>query len=333
MKSLRAHAPALIGFLVSVVLLALALRSVNFAELLAMLATARWPWVAVMVGVSFVDLAIRGARWRLLLSRAQCATPKVFLLARLEVVGLAINNVLPARIGELARAFLAGRELGLPLVTALSSVAVERALDVTALLTLFCAAAAAIPGIVEAAYLKGACVILAGGIAAIGVLAFAEERLEKGHSWETALRPWPKLHELLSQLAAGASVLRSPGLAGQAAVLSLALWAIDAVVYWASARALGMGEFIDYPRSVLILSWAGAGAAVPTAPGGFGSYELVVQDILKRLGVPAARGLGYALFNHMEMYLVVTIIGLACLAGFGVSLGELRQAMGREKGK
>lgn len=333
MKSLRRHAPAVVGFVISAVLLYLALRNVKFEELGKMLAQARWEWVAVMVGIGFVDLTVRGARWRLLLSRAQGkgAKPTVFLMSRLEAVGLAINNVLPARIGELARAFLAGRELGIPVATALSSVAVERALDVTALLTLFCGAAAAIPGFVPAAVVRGAALVLAGGIAAVSVLAFAEERLERGHAWEKALRPWPKIHELLSQLAAGAAVLRSPVAAAQAAALSLCLWAVDALAYWAGARALGLGAFVDYPRSVLVLSWAGAAAAVPTAPGGFGSFELAVQNILEKLGVPTAQALGYALFNHMEMYLLVTVIGLLCLAQFGVSLGELRAAMDREK--
>src|SRR6185369_16978955 len=125
--------------------------------------------------------------------------------------------------------------------------------------------------------------------------------------------------------------LRRPAAAFEAAVLSLMLWSVDALAYWAGARALGLGGFIDYPRSVLILSWAGAAAAVPTAPGGFGSFELAVQNILERLGVPTAQALGFALFNHMEMYLLVTVIGLLCLAQLGVSLGELRAAMDREK--
>jgi uncharacterized membrane protein YbhN (UPF0104 family) len=221
--------------------------------------------------------------------------------------------------------------LSLPLATALSSVAVERALDVAALLSLFCAAAWALPGLVPATVLRGAATVLAAALAAVVALAFAEERLESGHPWEKKLRGLPRLHQLICQLAAGAAVLRRGRSAALAAVLSLLLWVVDAFSFWAGARALGLGGVVDYPRAVLILSWAGAAAAVPTAPGSFGSFELAVQTILERLGATAPEALGYALFTHMVMYLVVTLLGLAFLARLGLSMGELRAAIDRGK--
>jgi hypothetical protein len=319
------------GFLLTAVFLVLALRNVRLAELWQVLVGAQWGWVLVMTAIVFADLMIRSARWQLLLSRAQGAKPPVFLLFRLEAIGLAMNNVLFMRIGELARAFLAGRELRLPLATALASVAVERALDVAALLTLFCAAAAGLPDLVPLQVLRGAVAVLAASLAAIGALAFAEERLEPGHSWERALRGWPKIHKLLSQLAAGASVLRRPKPAAQAVFLSLLLWGIDAGAYWAGARALGLGQFVDYPRAILILSWAGAAAALPAVPGGFGTFEAMVKSIMVNLGATAQQALGFAVFNHMVGYVVVTLIGLVFLSRIGLSLGELKAALEREK--
>lgn len=313
------------------VFLVLALRNVRLSELWEVLSGALWRWIPAMAAVSLLDLAVRALRWRILLSRA--AKPSVFLLFRLEAIGLSVNNVLFLRLGELARAFLAGRELGIPLATALSSVAVERALDVAALLSLFCAAAAAYPALVPAPLLRAALMLLAGVIAALVLLALAEGPLEPGGLWERRLRSWPRLHDLVSQLAAGAAVLRDARAGTQVALLSLALWGADAWLYWAGARALGLGWAVDYPRSILILSWAGAGAALPAAPGAFGTFEAMVKSILVSFGASAHQALGYAVFNHMVMYTVVTGLGLVFLYRVGLSLGELRAALERRPGR
>jgi uncharacterized membrane protein YbhN (UPF0104 family) len=321
-----------VGGAITLGFLALALRNVRLNELWLVLREAKLVWILALAGVSCADLAIRSARWKLLLSRSAPRAP-VFLLLRLEAIGLAMNNVLFMRLGELARGVLAARELAIPVATALASVAVERALDVAALLTLFCAAGFGLPALVDPSFLHLAALALLAALAAIGVLAFAEERLAPGHRWERLLRPWPVVHRLVVQLAAGASVLREAVPALKVAGLSLLLWAVDGWAYWAGARALGLDALVDYPRSILILSWAGAAAAIPTAPGGFGSFELAVQTLVKKMGASDQQALAYALFNHMVGYIVITLIGIVFLWQIGLSLGELRAVLEKEKAR
>jgi len=304
------------------VFLALALRNVRFAELWQVLSSARWRWIPAMAALSLLDLLVRALRWRILLSRA--ASPPVMLLFRLEAIGLSVNNVLFMRLGELARAFLAGREIGLPFMTALSSVAVERVLDVAALLSLFCAASAWSGG-VALALRRGALLVLLGVLVLLVLLVLAEGPLEPGGLWESRLRAWPRLHNLVCQMAAGAAVLRDPKAACRVAALSLSLWGLDALLYWAGGRALGLG--LDYPRSILVLSWAGAGAALPAAPGAFGTFEAMVKSVMTGFGASPDQALAYAVFNHMIMYLVVTSLGLVFLTQVGLSLGELKTAL------
>jgi uncharacterized membrane protein YbhN (UPF0104 family) len=148
---------------------------------------------------------------------------------------------------------------------------------------------------------------------------------------EAALRRWPKLHDLVAQLAAGAAVLRQPVAALQAAALSLLLWAVDAGMYWAGARALDLGELMSYGRSVLVLSSAGAAAAVPAAPGGLGTFEAAVKKILEAFGASAPAAFGYAVFTHMVMLVSVTAIGVFYLYRVGLSLGELQAALARKE--
>ncbi len=301
----------------------LALREVHFTAFIQALAGAHWVWLAPMAIIVYVDILIRAARWRVLLSRARPDAP-LLELARLEVIGLGVNNVLFMRLGELARGVLAARRLEMPVFAALSSVVVERALDVSALLAIFIVASAAAPGFVPPGVRLGAEFVLAGALGALAVFAWAETSVAEGGAIERMLRPMPKAHSFVEQLALGAAVLRRPPAAVQAAGLSLLLWTVDAGLYWAGARALGLGDLMDFPRAVLTLSWAGAGSAIPTAPGGLGTFEAVVGDILARFGAQADQALAFALVCHMVMYLIVTVTGLVLLYRVGLSLADLR---------
>lgn len=327
MNKRRLSAAAAFG--VTSLFLWLALRHVEFAKLRDALAGARWGWLLPMAAVSYIDLIVRAARWRVLLSRARPEPAPVWDLLKLEAIGLAVNNVLLLRLGELARAGLAARRLGIPLAASLASVAIERALDVAALLTIFLGAAALVPGIVPPAVSRGASLLLAGAVGALIVLAAAESSLAEGGRLERLLRRWPKLHSFVEQLALGAAVLRSPSAAARAAALSLALWSVDAAVYWAGAYALGLGDIMDYPRAVLTLSWAGAASALPAAPGAVGTFEAAVASVVGKFGAPPHAALAYALLTHMVMYLLITATGLFFLSREGVSLARLREEAGR----
>ncbi len=321
--SRRRTASVVVGLGGTAFFLWLAVRKVDLRLLWGALARAHWAWLVPMAAIVFLDLIVRAERWRVLLSRAAPAATARELF-RLEAIGLAVNNVLFLRLGEFARAALAARELGIPVLAALASVVVERALDVAALLTIFVVAAGAAPGFVPPYVRTVSALVLAGAVAALAILALAESALAEGGWIERLLRPWPKVHSLVEQLALGAAVLRQPAAALQAVLWSLLLWSVDAVLYWAGARALGLGALMDYPRAVLTLSWAGASSALPAAPGALGTFEAVVQDILVKFGATAAQAFAYALVCHVVMFLLVTVTGLVLLYRVGLSLAELR---------
>jgi uncharacterized membrane protein YbhN (UPF0104 family) len=308
-----------------------ALRKVEFAALGAALSSARLRWLAPMIVIVYLDLCVRAVRWRVLLARTRAVPAPVWELFRLEAIGLAVNNVLLLRLGELARAGLAARRLGIPAAAALASVAIERALDVAALLTIFVVAVRLAPGIAPVHAVRAALFLLAGAVGALIVLAVAEKSLAPGGPAERRLRPWPRAHRFVEQLALGAAVLRSPAAAAKAVALSLALWTVDAAMYWAGARALGLGHLMDYPRAILTLSWAGAVSAIPAAPGSIGTFEAFVASILREFGASSESALAYALLTHMVMYLLVTLTGLAFLSREGVSLAQLRRDAERGK--
>lgn len=310
----------------------LAVRNVRFGELWPILSQARLVWfLAMAVGICIVDIGFRALRWKILLSQAVSAP--ALTLFQLENIGLAVNNMLFARLGELLRAVLAARRLGVPLATTLASVVVERALDVAALLVIFVSAAAFHPELVSAPVRRTGMVILAGVVAGLVFLVLAERTLEPDGMLEKRLRSWPKAHEVMGHMALGAAVLRRPKALLPVLGLSLVLWLFDASIYWFGAKSLGLDVFIDYPRAILVLSWAGAGAALPAVPGALGTFEAMVTSVVTKMGASPDAAFAYALFVHMTMYLLVTTMGLIMLYRMGLSLGGIQDSVKTDPSK
>jgi uncharacterized protein (TIRG00374 family) len=323
----KRHLYAAVSLTVTVIFLAVALRNVPLSLTWQTLETAQWRWVGVMAIVAFLDVIIRALRWRMLLKPA--AEVPTALLFRWEAVGMAVNNILFFRLGEFARAFLAAEELDISFMTALSSIVIERAFDIAALLAFFCAAGYLTPGLAPTTILRLALAALAVGLIGLWVLAWAENLTDKSAAYRRFLERFPRLGPLVDHAALGAKALKSPVSAFGVVSASAILWAVDTVGYWACARALGLGGVMDYARSVLVISWGGAAASLPAAPGSFGTLEASIKQALLGLGVSPDKALAYAVLNHMVSYVIVTVLGLAFIYREGLAIGEISEKFGR----
>ena len=325
----KKYGSALLGIAISAGFLFLALRRVSLAQVAEAMARVKLLWLGPMIGVVAADLFVRSWRWRFLLSAREDKEGPIPLamLIKLEAIGLAMNNVLFMRLGEFARAYLAGLELGVSGVYALATVFVERALDIMSLLSLFVAAAGYCPDIIPSSWRVAAALVVAGLAAGLVVVSAVDRSLEKGGVWEAWLSRTPRgLGELVRKLALGSRALRSWRVAVPAAMLSLSLWLIDAVIYWFAWRAMGLAPDLGYGRAVVVLSTAAAASALPTAPGAFGTFEQFVKTLLVSWQVPAPQALAYAGIVHLLSYLTVTLLGIVFLYQMGHSFGSLGRA-------
>ncbi len=327
----RRHLFVVFSIFFSALFIWLAFRHVPLPSLLEILARAHPQWVLAMLAIIFLDLFIRALRWKALLFFVcpQASWPKLLCL---EAAGLAVNNVLFMRLGELARALLASQELKIPLSASLSSVAIERALDLGSLLFLFTIVAPFSPQLVPPTLRHSVIFFLFLTISGLIFLIFAEEKKDFLISLsQRYFSRWPRVSEILEGLFNGAAALKNPKTAFFCVILSLALWCADALTYWAGAKALGIS--LGYPGSILVLSWAAAASALPAAPGSFGAFEVLVESIMIKLKTPLDSSLAFALLTHATMYLTVTFFGLFCLSQIGFSLGDISAQTQNIKGK
>ena len=293
-----------------------AVRSANYWLVLAFLVT------------SVIWLMVRGIVWRILL-RGRASYREVFWTL---CEGYLLNDFLPFRLGEMGRAFLLGRKARLGFMDVLSTIVIERVLDLA-----FSAAIllSAVPFVVGAAG-AGRIAIIIGALVVLGMAVLY--LLARNREWALSLfqrlsARWPRLQSLggnlLDSLFSGLAILTDGGL-----FLRFTLWM---TLNWAFAIA----EFFIlilafFPQARLLWSLFGLGAvafgnAIPSLPGAVGTYEAALGGALTLLSGDQSTALAAALTSHLIGYLINGVLGTYALSREGETLmGVYRQLRNRQ---
>src|SRR4029079_9483528 len=91
-------------------------------------------WIAATFCATVIFL-LRARRWLTILEPV-AGKLSLGALWRATAIGMMVNNVVPARAGEIARAYALTRESPVPFATSLASLAVDRLFDAVVLLLL-----------------------------------------------------------------------------------------------------------------------------------------------------------------------------------------------------
>ncbi len=121
MRVMKRWQSLVIGLIISAVALFFAFRQADFGEMLQALKTARYAYVLLSLLLTIALTQVRGWRWSVL-TQGRLTPFDGFWLFN---IGFLFNNFLPARLGEFARAWLAGRRPKMHFSSALSSIVVE----------------------------------------------------------------------------------------------------------------------------------------------------------------------------------------------------------------
>lgn len=317
---MRSHLRTLVGITLSVLLLLWVLRDVSPAEVGRELAQANLWVLAAAVGITIVGFAIRAFRWGILLRPIQRDLgfrPRYAAVT----IGFAANNVLPARVGEFARALTLARLTPVTAAGSLATLVVERILDGLVLVALLFGAMA-VPtfpamGLVAgvdpraAAQVVGiAMVLAAAGLLLLVVAPARAVRVVEA----VAKRILPEriggaVVGALESFLGGLAVLRDSRLLVASVALALGQWVVTALSYLLAMRAFGINE-VPFMGAVFLQSLISLAVAVPSSPGFFGPFEAAARVGLALWGVEAGKAVSFAVGYHIAGFIPVTLIGM-----------------------
>jgi glycosyltransferase 2 family protein len=311
MGILRARA-ALVGLVVgvplSLVFLWLAVRNANLERVGSELSNAN-PWlIALAVASNGLVYVWQASRWRRIARTAHVSTAR---FAEMIVSGVAVNNILPGRIGDMLRVRWLQLSARIKGGTALSTVFVDRAFDVFALVVFI---AVSLPFVASAEWLVR---IAVGGAALLVALALilvaarlytrrlARDRRSRGFVRRVA-------RDTLEGLADPLGRRRGAMLAG----LSLAAWGMWSIAAWLVARSLGIE--LSPIEALFVTGVINLGLAIPSSPGFIGTYQWLGVSALALLDVGTDRALAFAILMHAVWYVPTLLVGGGLLVRRGI---------------
>ena len=322
-----------VGVLFSLLFLYLAMRNIQWRELGELFRQANYLYlIPGFLIILFTGLA-RAYRWRALVyPHEHLPLSKLFHIVN---IGSFFNNIFPAKAGELVRAYLVGRMLPGGIGQSLSTLLIERLLDVLCVVAL---SVLLVPWLAWQRVpmpdwaLKGALLFGVGASVGTVTLLILSRLGDRGVEW---LWRWvgripavgsPKVKAALRNLLRGFGVLlvgrQLPGIL----LGSVALWFGYGLLNYMILATFGMTA-LPSSASALVLCATGYSMVLPSSPGAVGPFEWATKTALLAYGVADSQAVGYAFGLHLFTNIVLIILGLLGLFVEGLSYADIRRSV------
>jgi uncharacterized protein (TIRG00374 family) len=332
------------GLLLAAVLIAVTFWNTEWDQLrshLASLAPRHYLVLVAGMCMGVAHVLVRAIRWRTLLEPVRSGIPLYPLFAT-TALGYAFSLVGTRAGGEILRPALLGLREKTPISAGLGTIAVERLLDLVALLVLG-AVALLLPSQLTGVEATGGMLTtlrgiggmsLAGGLALLVLLALAASRRESLSAWTERRREGGggrligALVGFVSRLLQGAEALRSRRLLLSLALQSIGVWLVVGVGVWLMLLGCGISwRAVPFPGIFILLPALAFGIGLPT-PGGVGSYHLVMKATLAGLfGVDANDAAAASLLHHAATWLPLILLAAVLMVREGLGVADLSRSV------
>jgi hypothetical protein len=312
------------GFVISLVLLYFSLKDIRFHEIVTTLQKAD-PWLLpVPLVFIIISVVLCSFRWSRLTGNGVCFLDAFAAL----MIGLFVNNVLPARIGEVARAYVISKKRGLSFTFSFSTVLVDRFFDLTGLLLLAfiffpdeslpLAVSRSLQILIALLIVCVACLILLSRERFANQIAGRLLRVE---------RPlFAKLAQRIITIQENLKRINSPLILISSVIISFCTWFSMSIALYLVTIMLGIRiDFNDIPFVCALLNM---GLTIPSSPGYVGVYQFLLVYLLAIFGIPKYEGFTISIIYHAMWYIPYNIIGFIYLLKEHLKIREIRKFEG-----
>ncbi len=333
-KKKRFGWPTAIGIAVTIPLLWWSLRDIHFGEVLEYFRDShKAALLATMVAAS-LSIVARAFRWRTLLSH-ESPNLRYAPLYHATAAGFAVNNILPARAGEVARAYAATRLAGVRFSSAITTIVLSRVLDGVTLFAILALASLlgwfssdfVIGGVAVSRIMAIASIIFFGllglAFAAVQFPRFVSSVADKLCHLILPNRLADRTVQGLSGVLDSLAVLRSPKRLGVALVWSAVVWGLNGLSFLLAFIAFDLN--VPWHAAFVLQSLVNFGLVIPSTPGFVGVFEALVRGVLVLYGVSPTVAVSYAVAYHFCSYLPITLLGLWSLAHTHIRMGDVQE--------
>ncbi len=261
-------------------------------------------WIVGVLAFTLASYTLRCARW----TRMMRSTGAKFnVCARVLMTSLAANNILPLRIGDIMRVFTYAGDLGASPSAILSTVILEKLLDIFVLVLLFTLTMGSHASAHSKTLAETLLAISTTGLLVLILGARAmKSTLDRFFAKHSANKKIAKLEHFVML---AIDCLLEIGIAGSLLLLvqSAVVWACEGMIFFSVARLIGLVTDRTGPWAAVAV--ANLSYLIPSSPGAIGTLDLAVTADLAMHGAAAAQATPFALLVHAWLLISVTGAG------------------------
>ncbi len=308
-SSRRSRTQLWLGLLLSLASLIALFWLIDPSQIWRTLLQARLGYVLLSLAGMLTYLWLRAVRWRYMLHQG-ASLQQVF---HTQNIGYMLTQILPFRLGDLARAVLIGNLPGLRVAQGLSPMVVERVLDMLLIVVVLPFTLAGLTHLPD--WMREYALI--SGVAGVGAMAAlvlaANFRPKTRQILTRLLTPLAAPHrdrwvERFDQLLAALTVLTDWRTALILAALSLLTWLPTFFSYQAMLRAVGLPA--NFVMAVFATCAGALSIAAPSSPSGAGVFHAgITVALVEVLGLAQAPSAAFAFLYHGVDVLLLLILG------------------------
>ena len=295
-------------WVITVLALYYAFHAAKWDELFDHIRNANKRYILFAFCLTIMSYFYRARRWQFLFPEKRSVS--YITSAKVLILGFFMNNILPARAGEIVRAHMGSKATGMSRTLVLATIASERLLDGLAISLYFVIFSFGIGGSKISHELLYVAYLFAVATAGVGLVILFRNKI---------FRAIEALNDKLGHKAADYTLQRIKifidGLGPLfykerfpiVSLWSLFIWLNELMVF--TLVGLAYGVRMDLSFYVLFMVALNFSSLIPAAPGGIGVVEAVVKTVLVSVGIDPEVALAMVLTQHIMQYVVVGVPG------------------------
>jgi uncharacterized protein (TIRG00374 family) len=300
-----------LGMAISAVFLYFALRDLNLGLVWYYIRHGRYWWLIPSVTIYFVGVWVRTWRWHYMLRALKPIS--VRRLFPVVCIGYMGNNIYPARIGELLRAYVLKRREGVSISASLATILVERVFDGVVMLLFVFVGLPLVPAIPDEwrTFVIAFSLLFFGALAVFFAMATSPRRFQAIYNWLIDRLLPGRFREPVRGFAdrfmEGLYFLRSGRDVAMVFATSLVIWLAETGKYWFVMHAFDFE--VSFFVLMLMNGVVNLFTTIPSAPGYVGTFDTPGIKVLQAFGVDPEIAGAYTLVLHAALWLPITLLG------------------------
>ena len=333
MNKIIQHKEKIIGLVITLIFLVLICWNLDFKQLIATFKVFDYKVLIIFVPLYIVSLYLRGIRWKYLLCDNKKLTIKEAFFA--FTTGNTLNSYLPARAGDIWRAFHIGKKLEESKMKILGSIILERIIDGVSVLLILAFAVLTYfkhPWVLNITYIASALFV---GSLVIFFLIFKFnktdwlfDKLGTINALSKFKPLFAKISGIINRFMEGFQALNKPKCFLIAFATSCLAWCIECCITY--VLILGFGQHYGFSIGFFIISFIALSTIIPSSSVFVGPYQYAYILALGIYHIDKSNALGIAFIHQITIMLIITVISMIYFLFTNTKIQDIKEEIEEE---